>query len=256
MKILVTGNSQVSCLKTAYDADPQLLEKHGEVHFYVVPGGRGPYFYIEDDVLKVRKAYKSEFPPRVHPAEALNASLSSYDLIVVSALGFVDSGFHLKNPITRQGLIHDFSPKVNEISTRPLSKNCYEQLIRSSLRSQPGIRFLQQLSQEYGGRILVQPFPQVSSKVRTHSEWPLSMMYEKPMEAHKFFSAVRDDFMVNLCQELSVELLPCPNNKWHEDLFTPSELMSNADGVHPTHEYGNLILNQISDEILNSVLYE
>ncbi|MFN3628236.1 MAG: hypothetical protein ACK4S3_10220, partial [Parvibaculum sp.] len=98
MRLLVVGNSQAGVLKQAHDIDPKVLGV--SPFFYVVPGGTGPYLRVENDRLVVTMSIDA-FPPRIDPPEA-NAPLSSFDAIVVSALGYADGGFQFRAGRRRQ----------------------------------------------------------------------------------------------------------------------------------------------------------
>lgn len=247
MKVLIVGNSQASCLKTAHDLHPGILGSVADIYFYVVPGGHGPAFSIENDCLNVPKGtFNPDFPPRVYPESTVTTLLSEYNAIVISALGYVDGGFVFNNPIVRQGVVHDFSPKENGITNRPLSRRCYNQLVHSALTAQQGFQFLVRLRKHYSKKIILQPFPMISIAIRHHSDWPLNQLYEDSQAAHEFFSESRDVFLRKICTDLSVDLLPYPREEWLNDHFTPTEFMNTKDGLHPNEVYGKMVNEQIA----------
>lgn len=248
MKILLVGNSQLACLKKAHDLDGTILGKIRDVHFFVTPGGTGPYLEISDDLLlRVKKGgLNPKFPPREYPDGVSKIPIIDYGAIVVSALGYLDGGYYYPNSITRQGVLNEFGPKPNQISNRPLSKSCYRRVIESSLLSQPGFLFLRELRERYRGKIIVQPFPLLSSSIAIHPNWPLNQMYESPREAHIFFSSSRDDFMEKLSKSHSFDLLAYPSDEWKQNCFTPSEFIGSPDGLHPDEKYGMLVIKQIA----------
>lgn len=247
MRVLFAGNSQVACLKKAHDLHPDILGKHAKISFYVTPGGTGPYLSLNNKQLVANlSAMNPKFPPRVYPEEAAQKPVSHYDAIVISALGYLDGGFYYPSPVPRQGLLSDFAPKQNTISNRPLSKTCYRHIIHNTLTSHQGFQFLTQLRKCYSKRIIVQPFPLMSDIIRDHPKWPLNQMYDKPLEVNEFFCKTRDAYLAKLCSDLNVELLPYPQQEWHEKFFTPAEFMNTADGMHPTELHGKMIIEQIA----------
>jgi hypothetical protein len=254
MKVLIAGNSQASCLKMAHDLHPDILGSLAEIYFYVVPGGLGPVFLIENDHLTIRKGtFNPDFPPYADPPDTVTRPLKDYDAIVVSALGNIGESFLATIPTIWQGLLYDFSPKENTISNRPLSSSCYRQVLHSALAAQYGIQFLTHLRKFYSRKIIVQPFPLISDAAREYPDWRLNKMYDDPVGAYAFFTSTRDAFLKKLCTELSVELLPCPRREWHDKHFTPAEFMHPKDGMHPNGRYGRMVNEQIADAIRSSI---
>jgi hypothetical protein len=246
MNILIVGNSQLACLKKAHDANNEILGKLGNIRFYVTPGGTGPYLIVKNDFLELTKGgVNPKFPPRAYPENTPHIPLSHYDLVIVSALGYIDGGFYYPSPATRQGLLFKFGPKTNDITKRLLSAPCYKSVIEGTLLNQPGFKFLAELRKSFPGRILVQPFPLPSTQIREHPDWPLNKMYENPMGAHKFFCDARDRFMKSYCDNFNAELLPYPYIVSIGDYFTPSEFITQSDGLHPYDRYGKLVIEQI-----------
>lgn len=249
MKILFAGNSQASCIKKAYDDNAATIGTH-DVNFYVTPGGTGPYFRVEQGLLSVvKEAINPKFPPRVSSDEVANTPLNCYDVVVVSALGYVDGGFYYANSLTTQGVLFNFSPKKNRYTSRLLSSRCYRQIIYSNLRDQLGFKFLYDLRSNFEGQIIVQPFPVMSEIVRSHKDWPLNQMYEDALGAHGYFMQTCDDFLALTCNEIGADLLPYPRQEWRKNLFAPSHIMATSDGLHPLEPYGKLILRQVADTV-------
>lgn len=247
LKVLLVGNSQAACIKRACDLRPGVLSKRAQLAFQVTPGGDGPYFTVENDRLSVISRWiNPKHPPTAYPEGADRSSLSSYEAIVVSALGYVDGGFCYKNPIQRQGQLHQFLPRKNVISDRPISAACFRQIVFQGLLSQPGISFLSNLRSAYQGRIIVQPFPLVSDAMRSHADWPLSMMYSDPIGAHSFFCSTGQDALREICSAAGAELLPYPRAEWLEENFTPAEFMNARDGIHPNDAYGLMVCDQLA----------
>ncbi|WP_216725653.1 hypothetical protein [Thiorhodococcus drewsii] len=250
MNILLVGNSQLACLKKAYDVQPEILGQFGDISFYVTPGGTGPYLTVNNGLLElIKEGINPKFPPRAYPENTPSIPLDNYDLIVVSALGYIDGGFYYPSPATRQGIIFDFCPKPNAITSRYISVPCYKKIIEGTLLSQPGIKFLMILRKYFCKDILVQPFPLPSKDIQNHPEWPLNSMYEDVLGAHKFFCQERDLFMKNFCEKHNMTLLSYPLGIGREDYFSPPDLMGASDGLHPTERYGELVLRQIANAV-------
>lgn len=253
MKLLIAGNSQASCLKSALDAQPGLLEGI-QPHFYVCPGGAGPFFDIQDDRLHVFPwGINEKAPPRQHPEGTAQMPLSSFDAIVVSSLGYVDGGFTYVNPITRQGLMHAFGPKPNEYTDRLISKEACRSIVSHMIGQHHGVNFLRKLRQSYGGPVIVVPYPMLSENIVSHEGWALARMYEDPAGANAFFSDARDECLAQLCTTLGARLLQRPAEALTEGRFTRSALMSNTDMLHPLHTYGRLVLQRLSTELAAAV---
>ncbi len=209
MRILFAGNSHASCVKRAFDSRPEILAGH-DVFFFVTTGGAGPSFKLQGDEIRVI----GDPVTRTSSEEVKSLPLSSYDVVVLSALGYVDGGFCYNNVITKQGLLFAYKPKGNEITSRYISRKCYEKVVFSSLRKQNGVRFLSSLRAVFDGKIMVQPMPIMSEMVRDDPRWALNQMYGDPIGAHEFFCRTRDEFLKTVCGEVSAELLPYPVPEW------------------------------------------
>lgn len=246
MKILIVGNSQVAPLKAAHNRFPAVLGRLGEVRFYSIPGGSGPAFLIENGRLRVpEKAINPKYPPFADPADTIDLPLDYYDGLVVSALGHIGGSFLWPSEMFQRGVLYDFAPHKMDADSKPLSRACYREIIRAEMAEQTGIRFLAKLRGAYAGRILVQPFPRVSSAARDRDDWSLREIYQDPVGAHRFFSETRDEFLAELCADLGAELLPYPAKTLREDHLTPMEYVEHIDGLHPNKEYGRMVLENI-----------
>ena len=249
MKILFLGNSQLACLKATFDDDPSHFDGH-EVSWLVTVGGSGPFLQIEGGSFKVMEgSLHPDYPARAFPAEAAHLPAEHYDAIVVSALGYVDGGFRHKTPAQRSGLLYPYKPKQNSVTDRHLSVECYRRLVLNCMQEQPGFALLAGLRTTFSGRLIVQPFPMISAFIKEHPEWPLNLMYEDPLGAHRFFSDIRDAFVARACAEAGAELLAYPDAACEDGLFTRAEFMAAPDVLHPRKEYGRLVFRQILDAL-------
>jgi len=248
VKILLAGNSQAGALKMAYDANPDILGKSAKLYFFVIPGGHGPYLTVKDDRLVVEMVIK-DCPPYAAPAETPDMAVSSFDAVLISALGYVDGGFRFDNPITKLAALAEFQPIGEAESADLVSDRCYREMILQSLRGHHGFRFAKTLRENYSGRIIVQPFPYSSSEMLSHEDWGLRKRYADYVGAHRFFATEKDIALRKLSSELSFELLDYPSNEWGKDFLTPQNLMRSSDCLHPTPEYGEKVLRQIRDRL-------
>ncbi len=249
MKLLIAGNSQASCLKSAYDAYPGVM-RGLDVHFYVSPGGSGPYFDVQDDRLQILPwSVNERAPPRQHPVGTSDIPLSSFDAIVVCALGYVDGGFAFVNPIIRQGVLHRFAPLASVDGPPLVSAQAMRSVVHHMLRQHHGMRFLAKLCAGYEGAVLVAPFPYLSEDIKTHQGWPLRQMYRDAEGANEFFAAVRDECLDAECSHLGATLLSRPAEAVVPGCFSSSSYMTSTDMVHPNHRYGRLILEVIRSQL-------
>ncbi len=245
MRVLIAGNSQAGAMFRAAQGELRPDMGDVELYFYVIPGGTGPYFRVADDRLVVT-SFNEQFPPYKDPPDVDQQDLSSFDAVVVSALGYIDGGFQYSNPIVSQGIVPEFDP-LPEAAGQPLiSQATLRAVVRHGLLTQPGYTFLRELSKTYGGRILVQPFPHLSDYMLERDDWPLRKFYRDVEGANRYLAALRDDTNAEICKELGVELLDYPDPAFHETGFTPRRLMRDSDGLHPEAEYGAMVLSQIA----------
>jgi hypothetical protein len=248
MTALVAGNSQAGALRLAIKEG--LLDGEDVIrpHFYVIPGGTGPTFAVVDGKLCVT-AFNGKFPPYAAPPEVTNRPLDEYQVVFVSALGFVDGGFLYQNPIIRQGYVAEFCPRAERPDRPLLSRACFGDIVRSALLSQPGFVFLRQLRAAYKGKIVVQPFPYSSSYLAEREDWELRTQYEDFLGFNRFLFSLRDAALRDICSGLGVDLLPLPDEEWAKDAFTPRELMRDSDGLHPLPAYGAMVLRQFTSHL-------
>lgn len=241
MKILVAGNSQAGALHLALTGGLITTTDGVEIDFYVVPGGTGPTFAIDDGKLKVT-AFNEKFPPRMDPPDTAAKPITGYDAILVSALGYVDGGFAYQNPIVSQGLVAEFGPKQDA----PLvSQSCLEDVVSHGLFIQAGFVFLRNLCRDYSGRIIVQPFPNLSELLLSREDWTIRKSYEDHAGFSRFLSAARDRALRKWCDAWGAELLDHPDPAFVAAGFTPRHLMRDSDGLHPQPEYGAMVLRQL-----------
>lgn len=250
MKILITGNSQVACLKAANRIHPEALAATADVAFYCIPGGTGPAFAIENGRLSLNGVrINPELPPFADPPGTPESELASYDAILVSGLGRIGGGFGSPSDMMLRGVLHAYGPRKTDVGAGLLSAACYRRIIASELSAQAGIGFLKRLRAAYAGRILVQSFPRVTAAAAERPDWCLNAIYQDGVGAHRFFSASRDEFLRQLCADLGAELLPYPEQATRPDHMTPPELMPSADGLHPGTDFGRMVLAQAASRL-------
>ena len=242
MKVLVLGNSQAGALKRAYET--RATRDSGiDLHFYVIPGGVGPDLDIVDDRL-VLGAVSPKYPPYVLPVGTDTMPLSSFDAILVSALGYVDGGYAYKNAITVSGVLAEFGPRGPATVRAPVSDSCFAEMLAEGLEQQPGVRALRRLCSACGRPIFVQPFPHLSDQVAEHPDWGLAQWYDDPLGAHRVMAEAKEAALAALAEGTGARLLPYPVP--HDaNRMTPRAMMRETDGVHQSDAYGALVLDQL-----------
>jgi hypothetical protein len=253
MKILITGNSQAGCLKRALDSSSEdQYPSLKKADWIVVPGGWGPSLKLNNERIEIHN-FDPRHPPRYHPSESiLNTLVGEYDLIVVSALGYIDGGFKYLNPISTIANISPAGLEVRDdsIAPVPVSGSCFYEIAAAKFcPGMVGFNFLRQLRNSFGGKIIVQPFPLLSEEILNRDDWHLARIYKDPVAANQFMLKIKDDFLSSICSELSCCLLSYPNSQWREAGFSPREYIHAYDCHHPTDSYGALILAQLESQI-------
>ncbi len=248
MKLLLIGNSQLSCIKQAFDKYGFSNSEH-QLYFYIMPGGWGPSFNIENGLLKVNPvAVVNDFPPTYFPDDVLINQVESYDLILVSALGHYDGGFKYINDSSflLQGVVPELGLKDSGLSSPVVSKSCISEMMNAFFMDyQLGFKFIRHLRANYSGKILLQPFPLLSESVKLRSDWLINLNYLDPLATNLYFLSLKDRLIVDFCLRENITVLDYPSDEWRSLGFTPANYMSEIDGIHPTPEYGKMILDQL-----------
>jgi hypothetical protein len=251
-KLLILGNSQTASLLDAYTFERGLLPADIDVTFYCAPGGQGPNFNVEGDYLSLPEgSVNPKYPPFQFPRDKPIAPLSDYDCITVSALGWLGGSIgESHSRLLVHGLIHKFGPKDNPFTAVPLTESFYREVVYSELSQQGGMQFLRRLRNVFKNKVIVQLVPLLSAKVLDDPNWLFNALYEDPRGAMKFFNSCRDETLAKVCTELSVELLPYPNQAWISDGFTAADMIDNPDGIHPNRNYAGQVLNQVRERLI------
>lgn len=244
MKVLIAGNSQSAALKRAFDGRRARKAASGlDLHFYVVPGGSGPDFQVLDDRLVVGTSIATH-PPFVDPPGTDLLSLSGFDAIVISALGYVDGGFRYTNPITNAAILGDCEPRGRAKMRAPVSDTTAAAIVSAMLERQNGIRSMRRIVGAFRGPVLVQRFPNLSEAILDHEDWRLRQWYRAPIKAHAILSQARDTALDRIAGEIGAQLLDYPVAE-HPRGFTPRSMMQ-EDCIHPSQAYAEMILDQIA----------
>ena len=248
MKILVVGNSQAGCLKMALDhAEEREFPAMKTADWIVIPGGTGPNLRIKDNQFNITH-FDPRYPPRYSPnKDILSSHINDYDLIIISALGYIDGGFFYNNKIASDALcpLSIFRRKAPNEHEYPLSESCFREVAINRLSMQPGFLVDNQLRIVYAGIILVQPFPMLSSDIEFHEGWHLAHVYKNPKKVNHFLLDLKDNYLQSICNEKNTYLLPYPNKLWRSTGFTPSKFMQESDYLHPKKSYGEAVLSQL-----------
>lgn len=255
MNILIIGNSQAGCLKKALDHSSESMFPTLKIADWIVtPGGTGPYLEIKDNKLVVTRS-DPRFPPRFTPSsDILDIDINQYSAIVICALGYIDGGFYYYNPISADKYfpISSFAHNIVCENQYPISQSCFKDVAKNRLSMQPGFMFFDELKRLYKGKIFVQPFPMLSSKIKTHENWHLAKIYEDPIPVNHFLLDLKDKFLNDICDYENIYLLPYPDESWRTSGFTPSEFILDSDYLHPNNLYGSLVLTQF-EKLIDSM---
>ncbi len=250
MKILVAGNSQAGALHGALKEGLLADETVIRPDFYVVPGGDGPRFELRERKLVVT-SFNEKYQPYMIPAGVRFRRVDEYDVIVVSALGYVDGGFLYHNLIPRQGYVAEYLPREDRPDRPLISRACFADIVRSALMQQPGFVFLKMLCAEFSDRVLVQPFPYSSACLADREDWESRRYYHDFLGFNRFLFGLRDDALRDICADAGAGLLGPPDPSWSLDAFTPRDLMK-EDGLHPLPPYGAMVLRQITEHLIGA----
>ncbi len=248
MKILILGNSQAGSLKKAYDAHKSIIGDVGEIYFYVLPGGTGPYLKVVDDRF-VQTVPNSKNPPYADPPETPEMPISSFDAIVISALGYVDGGACYDSLMQRRAVLPEFGPIGAFQEEEFVSDHCYQQLFMNAWRTgHQGFILAASLKNNFDGPVFVQPFPHISSAIQEQEDWELRKLYKNYLGAHAFFTDTKESSLRSFEKEFGFTLLDYPAQTEDGAGFTDAKFMI-GDFVHPTPEYGALVLDQIAKAV-------
>ena len=134
----------------------------------------------------------------------------------------------------------------------PISESCFKDVAKNRLLRQSGFVFVNQLRRLYSGKIIVQPFPMLSSNIKSRDDWHLAKIYADPIAVSHILLEVKDRFLEEICDDSNSYLLPYPDKLWRKDGFTPSQFMNESDYLHPNNLYGELVLMQM-EQLLTSI---
>lgn len=243
----MVGTSDAAPLLRAHMADPSILAGCAEVGFIAVPGGGGPSVVVSGDRLVVGDG-SSGHAAYAWPVTLDVGSIRAWDVVVISALGLVDTGYAYNFFGAQQGLLFDCRPKPHD--RLPLmSRACYRAVVAAMLDGHAGVQFTRSLRAATDARVIIQPTPLLSAEVPNHDDWLLARLYDDPLRANAFFTDARLAFLETLADGIKADLLPFPNEGWKASGFTPAEFMDPRDGVHGNEAYGHLVLQQIADRL-------
>jgi hypothetical protein len=249
MKVLVLGNSQAGALKRAHDGNPERLTDAGiDIGFFVIPGGLGPDLTVVDDHL-VTGHTSPTHPPYLAPKGIDRAALSSFDAIIISALGFFNAGYGYASAVPASGALAQFKPRGVGLRQPLVSDRCMKEMAAAMFERQAGVRTLRVLASS-GIPILVQSWPRVSDDMLNQPEWGFRKWYTKPKAAYQFFARICDENLATIEQQTGAQILPRPEfGNAHG--MTPAAFMREIDGVHQSDQYGCFVLDIIKAQLTN-----
>jgi hypothetical protein len=245
VRVLIAGNSQAICLKAALGHKPGLVPENCAISFAITPGATGPYMIVSDGLARMTRNLPDQ-PTICVPEDALAHPVTTYDAIIVSAVGYVDGGFLFDNPITRQGVLLGFDPRDADSDETPVSDSCYRQIVRDMLSQHNALAFLKSLRHVYAGRILIQQFPYLSEGIRRNPDWRLSLRYADPEGMHAFLCETAGEWLNAVCREYGAELIAPPEELVVDRYYTAMAAMFDTDCMHPKMDYGTAVLKQVA----------
>lgn len=250
MKILVIGNSQAACLYSAFNSPHSSISLLKDADWIIAPSGQGPSIILENGCARASSLDQS-LRLRMHPSDSvLKKQVYNYDLIIVSALGWFDGGHQWSTSITHG---HTHLPSTfrlcNNREFNVISHRCFQEVIFARLSQMPGFRFLNQIKEIFKGKIIVQPFPLISSGILERHDWKLSSTYEDPVGTYHYFLDLKDRYLVKVCEPDNCFLLGYPDSSWRKSGFTPEQFIRDPTFLHPSVEYYRLVLNQLDEQV-------
>ena len=247
MNILFIGNSLLIPYYNIYENKNFTDDLGNRYSFAIDIGGWGPCISILNDrLVPSTRNDKDKYPDIFYPANLLEISVSSFDVICLVAVGYIGCGLDYSSwDFATYGLIHDFNPKENELTNKILSKNEAYELVSCFLDKQPGFNLITTLSHLLSStKVIVIEMPYFSEKIIDQPNWLLSKLYENPSDAYKFFSKIRNSILTIKCNEAGAFLIQSP---FSEDTFTPSRYIDSKDFFHTNDSYANLQIDKIND---------
>ncbi|MGO1118614.1 hypothetical protein ACTL6U_07915 [Rhodovibrionaceae bacterium A322] len=234
----------------AYRKKPDSLGQDCELHVCLIMGASGPFVKAENDFLQLdipREGIRSVLLPE----GTLDWPLSSYDAIIVSALGYMDGGHMFDSLIQRRGVLPEFGPRADFATGEVISDACMKRIVKSVwTRGHRGFKLIKAMRNTYSGPIFVQPYPRLSSCMQNQETWRLRTYYDDYLGAHAFFCRIQQDLLRELSQELDFHLLAYPEEALDPDNrdFSKVEFM-NKDMLHTLPDYSAFHLDEIAQKL-------
>lgn len=246
MNILFIGNSLLSSLYKLNQIEKDILGSEHKLFFAIDIGGWGPSFAVQDDkLIPSNRKHKDIYPDFFSCESILTTPLSNYDYIVICAVGSIGGGLQSKKSMVSFGQIAEFIPKINSITNTPLTKDVYTEIFNGFLENQDWVKFLKALKNCKSRKILIeQPF--FSESIIDHPDWVFNKIYDKPVEAYKFFTNLRRTFLIKKGIEFDAQVMP---SLFDNVGFTPSNF-TRADLFHTNQEYAKILYQKISALLL------
>jgi hypothetical protein len=255
MRVCVIGNSHVAALKNATETAAMPLDH--PLLFYALPGRAQPIVSVTEGVLHPVGPHR--LATTVTGAEATGLRLADFDAIVLSACGwyaartaFVDRDPH-HHPL---GVVASAGWLSDDISTRPetvqtVSQSVFHAVVDAYVRSHASVRLATLLGQQYGGLVLLQPWPAPSQILINDSTWYLNAWYgsgasrvwQAFIEAqHLALDAVADEMGPRVTH------LGYPQAETRAAGFMEASWCT-KDPWHANEHYGSMVLKQVNDHL-------
>lgn len=244
MNILFLGNSLLIPFYEEYRKDKNVML--GACSFAIDIGGTGPAFKIIDEkIIPSDRVGKEKYPDIFSPISLLDKSITSFDLIILVAPGYIGGGLGSVEVggVCTAGLLHQFKPNSRDYSLPLFSQPEFIEVFNGVLSNQSGIKLLDSLKKFSAKKIVVeQPF--LSDEIISHSDWSLSKLYHEPISAYRWFCELRRNFLYKRCAELDFIFMPA----LFDDLgFTPSSYVNCSDLFHTDRQYAKLMYGKLSE---------
>ena len=242
--LLVAGNSQAGALRNAINQPTPGGIAGVEVSFCFAAGGFGPNIQLIDGCPHVVPD-SEKFPSQYFPDTAASRPISTYDVIVISALGYVDGGYAHLNSIVAQGCPWRYDPAE---TAQLVSEACWRATVRHMLAGHFGSAFARSLRAHFAGLIIVQAFPPLSELVKAHEHWRLRAVTRDPVALALALRDIQQAHLEDLCRDIGASLLSPPTEALTADGFL-KERFSKPDFIHCKPEFGQLVWDQIRDQL-------
>lgn len=241
--LLAIGNSQIGALKKGFR---EVSNKKFIAHFWSIPGGRGPRLDLDvnGDLLGDERVL----------ADCLSESTDSliikdYDFILLSGVG-IPAIRRSNNTLHRHsvpaGLV-DCS-NMARLKRSLISKNCYAEIVKSSIKTYPSFQNIEKIRKHYSGRLMVQMFPLPAKQVLSKERYDMGVYGDHALSFLAWYYKIQESVLLKECKRLGAELIKYPSN-WMDSGLTPDQY-STKDAWHMNAEFGKFFFENSIDGLV------